>query len=125
MMKIPYCMVFSKTLLPSLRILIAKELVDNYGFPQLYTARILGVSQPLLNYYLKGKRKAKTIELLKSNPAVISYVKKIAKDIANNVDTSRTFCDLCTDLRAESLKILRKLNVNLDRLAFPKCIPSS
>lgn len=46
----------SKVVLPSLRSLMARELIDTHGFTQKEVADILGITQASVSHYLRGKR---------------------------------------------------------------------
>ncbi len=50
--KYSLCEVFVRYVLPSLRMLLAEELILKYGFTQLEAARTLSIGQPLINYLL-------------------------------------------------------------------------
>ncbi|RLE79220.1 MAG: hypothetical protein DRJ52_08865 [Thermoprotei archaeon] len=115
----PFCEILSKKILPVMRVLIAKELIEKYNFTQLEAARILGISQPLLNYYLTGKRKVKYFDELSSVPVIVELSKKIAEAIARRELTVDYFCIVCRTLHAHAAEILEKLNIDVNTILIP------
>ena len=121
-MALLFCEVYTKTLLPALRALIAKELIDNYGFTQWSAAKALGITQPLINYYLSGKRGSKLMRVLSSSEDVRRYVKFIAKLIVENkFERGRSFCDLCMLLRTSKSELLKSLGIDVNEITYPRC----
>jgi len=121
------CEVFVKRLLPALRALLAKELIEGHGLTQLEVSRILGVSQPLINYYLTGRRKVPYANALSRCPKVVSVVKSVARMLVTEGIKGKgevnVACLLCTALRAsEALKeALRACGVREDEVVYPVC----
>jgi len=120
-MALLFCEVYARALLPTLRALIAKELVDNYGFSQWSAAKVLGITQPLINYYLSGKRGSKLMKALSSSEDVRRYVELIAKSIAEGRFEGRSFCELCISLRTTKSELLKGLGINVGEVTFPRC----
>ncbi|RLE89633.1 MAG: hypothetical protein DRN04_16100 [Thermoprotei archaeon] len=115
----PFCEILSKKVLPVMRVLIAKELIEKYNFTQLEATCILGISQPLLNYYLTGKRKVKHFDELSSVPVIVELSKKIAEAIACNELTIDYFCTVCKTLHEHATEILAKLNIDINSILIP------
>jgi len=103
----PPCEIIVRYVLPALRSLIARELIENYGFSQVVAAKKLGITQAAISYYLYSKRGEKYLKNIES----ISEVRKIIKDIADEIANERLspkdvisrFCGLCSRLHAEHL----------------------
>jgi len=53
-----------RNILPALRALLVKELISNYSKTQMEVAKILGITQASINYYLYGKRASKITRAL-------------------------------------------------------------
>lgn len=54
-MILPYEMVY-KTAIPTLRAMIARRLIEDYGLMQEEVAKKLEITQAAVSYYIKGKR---------------------------------------------------------------------
>ena len=121
------CEVFVKRILPALRALLARELIEVHGLTQLEVSRILGVSQPLINYYLTGRRKVPYINALSKCPKVVSLVKSVARTLATEDTRGRedvnVACLLCTALRASDAlrEALEACGVREDEVTYPIC----
>ncbi|MFQ5711447.1 MAG: transcriptional regulator [Candidatus Geothermarchaeales archaeon] len=97
------CEVIVKHVLPAFRAIIAKRLIEDYGFSQEGAAKALGTSQASISYYLNSKRGVGLINRLKK----IDLVNEVASDMAEDASTSSltpfeamlAFCGLCISLR--------------------------
>jgi predicted transcriptional regulator len=87
--------------------LIAKELIDNYGFSQVNAAKKLGTTQAAVSYYLSEKRGRKNVKQLENNPLVKSTVREIVDGIVAETISPDEFmskiCDACTSLRNDGI----------------------
>lgn|GEM_PF-424245 len=121
------CEVFVKKILPALRALLARELIERHGLTQLEVSRILGVSQPLINYYLTGRRKVPYANTLSKCPKVVSVVRSVARMLVmedpRNREDVNVACLLCTALRtSDALKeALEACGVREDEVVYPIC----
>lgn len=88
---------------PAFRCLVAKRLIEEYNFTQVATAEKLGTTQAAISYYLSSKRGKKHIKQLENNTQVISLIREITKEIAEETISSEEvigkLCDLCISLR--------------------------
>lgn len=96
----PLCEVVVKYMLPALRYLIAKELIENYGFPQMSAAKVLGLSQAAISYYMNSKRGQKWVSILTQNEEVVKLIKSTAREIAESKEGANVdLCKLCLMIR--------------------------
>jgi len=108
-----FCEVYVKCILPALRALVAKIMVKEYGLSQLDAAKILGVTQASINYYLSGKRGQKVLAELE----LIDEVRRIANEIARRLieerrlDHTDYFCRLCILLKNNESLLANVLKV--------------
>jgi len=104
-----FCEVYAKRILPALRALVAKIMVNEYGLTQLDAAKMLGVTQASINYYLTGKRGHKLLVELESIDTVYRIAKNIAKRlIEGRMDSLDYLCRLCMFLR-ENTNVLERV----------------
>lgn len=101
-MKYP-CEKVTKFFLPAYRSLIAKELIDNYGFTQVEAANKLGTTQAAISHYLSSKRGEKYIKEIQNNSKVRSTINKVVKELALRKSSPEEMmpelCDLCMSIR--------------------------
>jgi predicted transcriptional regulator len=120
------CEVAVKCALPSVRAMMASELMSKHSLNQAQAAELLGVSQPAISLYQK-KLRGNSLDLW--NDADISAsVTKQAEFLVNGGGESKStlgwFCGICKTLRAKGYlcKIHKDLDptVNLDDCDFCK-----
>ncbi len=124
-MNTSYCEVYVRHILPNVRVYIAEKLIKEYGFSQLEVAKLLGVTQPLINYYITGRRKPKNMDKL----AEISVIKKVVDEAVNCLINKREdclknlACTLCNVIRSSEdfPKILEALGQDVTELTPPMC----
>ena len=87
--------------------MVAKELIEKYGFTQVAAAKKLGTTQAAISYYLDAKRGGKRLKQLESSPAIQAAITSIAEGIANEKmkpqEAMAEFCSLCNDLRRQDV----------------------
>ncbi len=98
------CEVAAKSVIPALRAMVARELIEDYGMKQEQVARRLGVTQAAVSKY-RHEVRGEAVDL---EGAI--EVHKISKDIASTImgdpsplEVSKKFCQACTDIRALGL----------------------
>ena len=101
----PPCEVVARDVLPAIRSLVAKELIEHYGFTQMIAARKLGITQAAISYYRDAKRGGKHLKQLEANPTIKKGIDEIsegiAKDVLNQEAVALKFCQLCEYLRKQ------------------------
>jgi predicted transcriptional regulator len=97
------CEVAVKCLLPSIRAIIAKELMTNHNLKQVDAARLLGVSQPAISLYHR-KMRGKAIDL-ENDIEVEKLMENLADSLAggdlSHKDFVLKFCEICKVIRAK------------------------
>jgi len=106
----PPCEIIVKHVLPTIRAMIAKELIEKHNLTQVEAAKRLGISQAAISWYLAKKRghadkKGYRITYIESSPEIkdlIHYIsEKIASENATPTDAmTRKFCNACISLRS-------------------------
>ena len=105
----PFCETFVKEILPVLRSLLAKKLIETYGLSQKQVATKLETTQPAISQYKRGLRGSKNY-LISEFPEVDELVNSIAKKVASGElaaeQVADEFCAICEKLegRYKSLK---------------------
>ncbi|MBN2202618.1 MAG: helix-turn-helix domain-containing protein [Candidatus Aenigmarchaeota archaeon] len=113
----PYCEIVAQIILPNIRALVAKELMEKYGFTQQAAAKKLGLTQSAISQYLRNLRGSQTNVLEKDekiSKLIEDFAGKLASGEMDSCKTVEAFCTLCKELRKS--KILCKLHKD----AFPE-----
>lgn len=99
------CEIMVRHFLPTLRSLIAKELINNHGYSQIEVAKTLNVTQAAVSQYLSAKRGKHSIEQFHTINRVDEIVRNITRDIVKNnyspKDTHNITCEICKSLMIE------------------------
>jgi len=98
----PPCEMVVRTLLPVLRALVARELMETYGWTQSQVADRLGVTQPAVSGYIALLERQDAQRLSQSE------VQAVAKEIAQGLsggdlslsESVRDVCELCIRLKS-------------------------
>lgn len=98
----PPCEITVKILLPALRVLIAKELSETYGWTQTRIARKLGVTQAAVSGYLAQVESDVILP-----PFQVEELRALAKSITSEISMKRlthtdlisNICKICLSLR--------------------------
>lgn len=109
-MQVP-CEIIVRHVLPTVRAMVAKELIENYGFTQSQAAEKLDITQAAVSWYLSYKRgrtkkKGLNLSFIESFPQIRKTVTEMAKGIAKEdltpVGMIMNFCGACTSIRESS-----------------------
>ncbi|MEM0090426.1 MAG: transcriptional regulator [Nitrososphaerota archaeon] len=100
------CEKFVLEIMPSVRALIAKELIEKYALSQTEVAKIIGTTRPAISQYLSAKRGSKMIRRLRTHPAVRELISRTASAIIKNGATKESVdnmvCEICRILEHSS-----------------------
>lgn len=112
------CEMMVEEILPSVRALVAKDLMQIYGMNQTQVSKKLGVTQPAISQYIRELRGQK-MNTIKSNKKIMVIIKKISKKIADekldekNDDVSCAICKRIREDRVEFNKISKLLKCEI------------
>ncbi|MFH1445355.1 MAG: hypothetical protein ABIF08_02645 [Nanoarchaeota archaeon] len=99
----PPCEIIVKEFLPNFRAMVAKRLMDDFGFTQKKSADMMGITQPAISQYMKGVRGL--TDNYDNNPRIAALIHAIAEKVAsgnhNQYDVTLEFCDFCRALRQD------------------------
>ena len=98
------CEIASKSVIPALRAMVARELIEEYGLKQEQVAARLGVTQAAISKY-RHQVRGEAVQL-ESAPEVQTMSKDIASMLSKTPDpiaVSQKLCQACTDIRALGL----------------------
>lgn len=86
-------------LLPSIRALIARELVINHGLSQEEVAKIMNLTQGAISQYLRRKRGKK----IEENKVINNLVKEFCENLKKGSNFQEEICKLCMKINQEIL----------------------
>jgi predicted transcriptional regulator len=93
-------------LLPAVRALLTRELMQKYNYTQTDVAKALGITQPAVSQYRKQLR-AQSARILEKDEDITSFVNNLAAEIsAGRVrphDLHPKFCEVCKLLRKKGI----------------------
>ena len=123
----PVCEVMVSEVLPGVRAMVARKLVEDHGFSQKIAAEKLGTTQPAISQY-KRELRGHRIKILKSNQKLLGMINSLAKRTASGeIDkdhVSLEFCVICKYMKSSGLacEIHRRAHPSLEncRICFEK-----
>jgi len=102
----PFCEIIVSSILPALRAIVTKNLMEDYGYSQTKAAQVLGISQPAISQYKKEIR-GSGVKVLQSNKEVMKAIKKMSEEIASGnakpIQLQKRFCEICGTIRKERI----------------------
>lgn len=102
----PYCIIIVPRLLPAVRALITKQLIEKYNLTQQEASKKIGISQAAISQYMKHIRGSET-KILENNKEVMDKInevsEKIALDKLNAFTLMEEFCSICRIIRKNKL----------------------
>ena len=108
------CEVAVKIALPSVRAMVANELMNKHNLNQAEAAKLLGISQPAVSLYQMGLR-GNSMDL-GDDPDITALVSKHADYLVNGSPTYKSmllsFCGICKTIRSKGL--LCKIHKDFD-----------
>jgi predicted transcriptional regulator len=99
------CEVAVKCALPSVRAMIAKELMAKHGLKQADAARLLGVSQPAISLYYREMR-GKAVNLEGDSDVrglIIELARRLSEGNLSHLEFMSKLCQICRKMRAKGL----------------------
>lgn len=103
----PPCIVVVQHVLPAIRVLIAKELIEKHGLKRVRVAEKMGITPAAVTQYLKEVRGERAVKMVESSDKAIEVVSKIAdglaKDEASVYDVLENICRACQIMMSDGL----------------------
>jgi len=123
-----FCEVYVRYILPTLRALISENLLNIYSISQHEISKSLGVTHAAVNQYIKGKRGAKLIKILKESPELMEYIHEVSKNLyegnLSKGEMIRILCESCIHIRSTPGlldKLLSGMNIERKDIIIPNC----
>jgi predicted transcriptional regulator len=101
----PPCETIVSAVLPAIRSLIARNLIENHSMKQTEVAEVLGTTQSAVSQYLKQKRGDQLTNVLGSLPDVQEAIENLVAEITSRntqeKESVKTICSICMSLRKD------------------------
>ncbi len=118
----PFCEVVVTSVLPAIRSIITRELLNTYKLTQKETADLLGLTQPAISQYIRESRGVK-VKLLEKEPKIMKMIDDLSKDIMHGKvrpgDLQLKFCKICKSVRES------RIICHLHEEMYPSIAPCS
>lgn len=102
----PFCEIIVQNVLPTVRALVAKGLIENHRLTQEAVAIKLGTTQPAVSQYIRDLRGSK-IKTIEKDDEIIKEIEGISNRIAsgelNSFSATKEFCGICKNIRTKKL----------------------
>ena len=103
----PPCVIVVQYVLPALRVLIAKELIERHGLSQVKAAEKMELTPAAITQYLKKVRGETAIQLVESSDEAAKVISEIANDLVEGegsvYDVLQNICRTCQTMRSKGL----------------------
>lgn len=103
----PPCVVVVRYILPAIRVLIARELVEKYGLKRIEVARKMGITPAAVTQYLEEVRGKTATSIVESSEKATGIISQIAEALVKNEvsvhDVMVEICEICRVMRSSGL----------------------
>ncbi|MFX1297638.1 MAG: transcriptional regulator [Promethearchaeota archaeon] len=106
------CEILAKDIIPAIRAIMVKVLKEKYEKPQKDIAKILGITETSVSYYLRGTRGGKAINLIKETEmyqAILELTEKLANNNINSEEIINNICSICSKIRPFYIKEINSI----------------
>ncbi|MEM2910895.1 MAG: transcriptional regulator [Candidatus Bathyarchaeia archaeon] len=127
----PPCVTVVKYLLPAIRALVTKELIEKYNLRKIDASEKMELTPAAITQYFKGERGTALAREIEHSTEAMEMISKLAEILARS-DTSaeeiiEKLCEICTTVRYEKVicKLHQKDLPNLNECKCVTCQPCS
>ncbi|MCS7096305.1 MAG: hypothetical protein RMK50_04515 [Nitrososphaerota archaeon] len=126
----PPCVVVVKYLLPAIRLLVTKELVEKYNLRKIDASERMELTPAAITQYFKGERGTIIVQEIAQSRGAMELVSELAELLAKaeEVPADRIIekvCKICSSIRYEKVicKLHQKDMPSLEECRCPSCQP--
>ncbi len=103
----PPCETIVSKILPAMRALLVKDLIDRHNLSQKETAEKLGVTQAAVSQYISSARGAPELEKEIENSSVDKKIRdlsdKIAEENPEGIVAMAEYCEICNLMKKDGI----------------------
>lgn len=114
-----YCEVVVTSVLPAIRSIITKDLIEKHKLTQEEAANLLGLTQPAISQYKKEARGVK-VRMLEKNQELMKLLDELTIDILNRSVNEKTIgmkiCNICNKFKSDEsiLKLIKDIKLDYE-----------
>ncbi|MEM1588808.1 MAG: hypothetical protein QXZ68_00845 [Candidatus Bathyarchaeia archaeon] len=121
----PPCVIVVKYLLPAIRVLVTKELIEKYNMRKIDASEKMELTPAAITQYYKGERGTVLAREIEQSPEAMKMISRLAEAIAREETTPESviekLCEICASIRYE--RVICKLHQDdLPTLDACKCV---
>ena len=98
--------IIAQDVIPAMRALIAKDMMDKHGLTQIDTADKMGITQAAVSQYIRNIRGYK-IKILEKNTEIRTHISNLAEKIAKGELTQKSgieeLCSICEIVKEKNI----------------------
>jgi len=103
----PPCMIIVKHILPAIRVLVMKELIEKYEMRKIDASAKMELTPAAITQYLKGERGVTFLNEISNSEEAMKRVSKLAETLAKNEASIESvveqLCGICVAIRSEEM----------------------
>ncbi|MCW3975922.1 MAG: hypothetical protein NWE86_06755 [Candidatus Bathyarchaeota archaeon] len=103
----PPCMTVVKYLLPAIRVLVMKDLIEKHKMRKIDASLKMELTPAAITQYFKGKRGHPLLEEIENSEETMKMISELTEFLANNNAPSENMmerlCGICTTIRSKGL----------------------
>lgn len=126
----PPCVVVVKYLLPAIRLLVTKELIEKYKLRKIDASERMELTPAAITQYFKGERGAIIVQEIAQSKDTMELVSELAELLAKTEEVPadriiEKICKICSSIRYEGAicKLHQKDMPGLEDCKCPICQP--
>jgi hypothetical protein len=101
----PFCEIFVKNFLPTIRALLAKNLIEKHNLTQTLAAEKLCTTQPAISHY-KREVRGKKAKMIEKDEEVSKKISELAEKLISGIDivqATKEICEICKLIRQKKI----------------------
>ena len=103
----PPCEEIFKNVLPAIRAILVKDLVERHKLNQVEVAKSLGITQPAVSQYLRLLRGTSHAKALLKKSDLMKSIRKLSDAVASGkargIRMAEMYCDICEILKLKEV----------------------
>lgn len=103
----PPCVIVVKYLLPAIRVLVMKELVEKHSMRKIDASEKMELTPAAITQYFKGERGTMLVHEISQSEETMKMISKfaeiLAKDDASMEDAIEKLCEICANIRTDRI----------------------
>lgn len=126
----PPCVIVVKYLLPAIRVLVTKELIEKHHMRKIQASEKMELTPAAITQYFKGERGTMLAKKIAQSEETMKMISKLAETLAREdatpEDIIEKLCEICSAIRYEKVicKLHREDLPTLKEYRCTTCYPS-